>query len=154
MGGSHEVFYDVALAELVWGGLLVAITIAAHAVGMAATLQLADVLKKWATRLSTRAPLIAPVILGAWLVCAVHLLEVGFWASFLVWKGIFPNGGVAYAYALMTYTTLGSQFVVPLDWRVFQGLLAMTGLMTFAWSTAVLATVARVFQGNRHHQKA
>ncbi len=154
MSGTQSAIYDVALAELVWGGLLVAITIAAHAVGMAATLQLADRLKKWSTRLSTRAPLIAPVILGAWLVCAVHLLEVGVWASFLVWKGIFPNGGVAYAYALMTYTTLGSQFMVPLDWRVFQGLLAMTGLMTFAWSTAVLATIAREFQGMRHHQQA
>ncbi len=154
MSGAHAAIYDVALAEFVWGGLLVALTIAAHASGMAATMQLAGRLKSRAARKSKRAPLVAPLILEAWVVFAVHLLEVGIWAGFLVWKGILPSGGVAYAYALMTYTTLGSQFVVPLDWRVFQGLLAMTGLMTFAWSTAVLGTVARTFQGNRIGQGA
>ena len=146
MHGIDATVYDISLAEVAWGGTLVAITMAIHAIGMILTVQSTTALKVWALRRVMRAPLIAPLVLAAWLICLVHLVEVGVWAGFLVWKGLLPSAGIAYAFALMTYTTLGSQFAIPLDWRVMQGMLAMAGLMTFAWSTAIVVTTAQDFQ--------
>ncbi len=146
MHGIDSKVYEVTILELAWGGGLIAATMAVHAVGMVVTARTSKALKDWVLRLAPWSPLITPLIIGAWLICIFHLLEVGLWAGFLVWKGVLPSAGVAYAYALMTYTTLGSQVVVPLDWRVLQGMLAMVGLMTFAWSTAVIVTLAQDFQ--------
>jgi hypothetical protein len=46
----------------------------------------------------------------------------------------------------MQYTTVGSSFNLPLRWRLLDGMLPIAGLMTFAWSTGVLFTLAQDFQ--------
>jgi len=46
----------------------------------------------------------------------------------------------------MQYTTVGSDFVLPQRWRLLGGMLPMAGLMTFAWSTGILFTLAQEFQ--------
>ena len=154
MHGIDSKVYEVTLLELAWGGGLIALTMAVHAFGMVVTVRMSRALKNWVLRAVAWAPLITPLILGAWVICIFHLLEVGIWAGFLVWKGVLPEAGVAYAYALMTYTTLGSQVTVPLEWRVLQGMLAMVGLMTFAWSTAVIVTIAQDFQAKHLREPA
>ncbi len=149
MHGLGAKVYEITLLEVAWGCGLIALTMLVHAVGMNVTASVSRAVTRWAQRQATWAPLIAPLVIAAWLICVVHLLEVVIWAGFLLWKGLLPGGGVAYSYALMTYTTLGSQFELPLEWRVLQGMLAMAGLLTFAWSTAVLVTLAQYFQ-SRH----
>ena len=49
-------------------------------------------------------------------------------------------------YALLEYTTLGSSLHLPLRWRLLEGLTAIAGVLTFAWSTGVLLTLAQTFQ--------
>jgi hypothetical protein len=46
---------------------------------------------------------------------------------------------------LVNYTTLDSGYL-PQRWRLLEGVLAMAGLLTFAWSTGVLFTLAQEFQ--------
>ncbi len=149
MHGMETRVYELTLLEVGWGCGLIALTMVVHAVGMVVTLKLSRALKSWVERRFPAAPLITPLILGAWVICLFHLLEVGVWAAFLVWKNLFTATSPAYAFALMTYTTLGSRYSVSLDWRVLEGMLAMAGLMTFAWSTGVLMTIAQDFQA-RH----
>ena len=38
---------------------------------------------------------------------------------------------------------------LPLGWRLLEGMLPMAGLMTFAWSTGVLFTLAQDFQSTQ-----
>jgi hypothetical protein len=57
-----------------------------------------------------------------------------------------PNASTAYYYALLEYTTLGSSLNLPLRWRLLEGLLAIAGVLAFAWSTSVLLTLAQGFQ--------
>ena len=57
-----------------------------------------------------------------------------------------PNVSTAYHYAMLEYTTLGSSINLPLRWRLLEGLIAIAGVLTFAWSTAVLLTLAQKFQ--------
>src|SRR5208337_2093626 len=76
----------------------------------------------------------------------VHLTEVTVWAAFFYWKGAFANSSIAYYFSLNEYTTVGSDFNLPLPWRLLEGMIAMAGLLTFAWSTGVLLTLAQDFQ--------
>jgi hypothetical protein len=49
----------------------------------------------------------------------------------------------------MEYTTIGSVYNLKLDWRLLEGMNGIAGLLTFAWSTSVLLTLADDFQRQR-----
>ncbi len=80
------------------------------------------------------------------MITSVHLVEVFVWAGFLVWKGAVTERTNAYYVALMNYTTLGSEYPLTAGWRLLEGMTGIAGLMTFAWSTGVLMTLAQNFQ--------
>ena len=87
------------------------------------------------------------LILASWIIILVHCSEVMIWAAFFYfWTGGMPNASTAYYFALLEYTTLGSSLHLPLDWRLLEGLTAIAGVLTFAWSTGVLLTLAQTFQ--------
>jgi hypothetical protein len=52
-------------------------------------------------------------------------------------------------FSLNEYTTLGSELHLPLNWRLLEGLIAIAGMLAFAWSTGVLLTLARDFQAQQ-----
>jgi len=147
-----ETSYVIRFEELLWGGLLLAVTMALHGLGMVITITLTDGFKsRFAKSLFTP---IAPVVLASWLILIVHLLEVGVWARFFVWVRAFPNVSLAYYFSLLQYTTVGSQYNLPLHWRLLGGMIAIAGLMTFAWSTGVLVTLAQEFQSQQFERMA
>jgi hypothetical protein len=83
------------------------------------------------------------------MIAIAHLLEVIVWGGFFYYRGAFPSASSAYYYALLQYTTVGSELSLPDHWRLLGGMIAMAGLLTFAWSTAVLLTLAERFQTER-----
>src|SRR5262249_32163338 len=89
---------------------------------------------------------IGALIISSWFIVLSHLLEVMVWSGFFLWKGAMPNRSVSFYFSLMEYTTVGSNYNLPLNWRLLEGMLATAGLLTFAWSTAVLLTLAEDFQ--------
>ena len=89
---------------------------------------------------------IVGLILASWAILLVHLLEVIVWASFFFWRGAFPTRSLAYYFSLNEYTTVGSDYSLPFRWRLLEGMIAMAGLLTFAWSTGILFTLAQDFQ--------
>jgi hypothetical protein len=148
-GAPIEPAYVISLDEITWGGALVAITLGMHAVGMLATLRV---------NLAAKSRLGAPhapwaglflIILASWMILLVHLVEAMVWAAFFMWKDAFASYSVAYYFSLNEYTTLGSNFYLPRHWRLLEGMLAMAGLLAFAWSTGVLFTMAQDFQTQR-----
>jgi hypothetical protein len=100
-----------------------------------------------------------PVVLATCMILIVHLTEVMVWSAFFLWKGAFINQSLAFYFSLNEYTTLGSNFHLPLRWRLLEGMIATAGLIAFAWSTAVLITLAQQFQNQqmemfqKRHQK-
>ena len=132
--------------EIAWGVGLVAITMMLHGMGMVWTLRGIHRLKsRLGTNLGLAASLLVLVV-AAWLITLTHLVEVFAWAGFFVWKGALPNGSTAYYLALLDYTTLGCEYALPRNWRLLEGMIAIAGLMTFAWSTGVLFSLAQQFQ--------
>jgi hypothetical protein len=84
------------------------------------------------------------------MILIVHLSEVFSWASFF-WANKAVDAqhltaSLCYYFALLDYTTLGCPYNLVLRWRLLEGMIAIAGLLTFAWSTGVLLTLAQDFQ--------
>jgi multisubunit Na+/H+ antiporter MnhG subunit len=138
--------YVISLEEILWGGTLVAITMAMHGLGMLGILRVSNGLKhRFEPKPSLTTGLLI-LILASWMIMLLHLTEVVVWAAFFLWKGAFPNHSVAYYFSLNEYTTVGSNYNLPLRWRLLEGTIATAGLLTFAWSTGILLTLAQDFQ--------
>jgi hypothetical protein len=138
--------YVISLEEVFWGGTLIAITMALHGLGMLTILRVTGVLKHRFEPKPTFASGLLVLILASWMIMVVHLGEVIVWAGFFLWQGAFANHSIAYYFSLNEYTTVGSNYNLPLRWRLLEGLIATAGLLTFAWSTGVLLTLAQEFQ--------
>jgi hypothetical protein len=154
-----EPTYIISFEEIVWGGILVAVSMGIHGLGMLWILRVNRSIKQ---KFWTGKNLITglwPIIFASFMIIFVHLSEVLVWSLFFLWRNCFPNGSVAFYFALNEYTTVGSKYNLPLNWRLLEGMISITGLLTFAWSTGVLFTLAKEFheQGielfNRHHKK-
>jgi len=139
-------FYVAGFEEIAWGVALVAIVMVLHGLGMVWTLRIVHRLKG---RLGPNVKLAASLlvlVVAAWLITVAHLVEVFAWAGFLHWKRALPNMSMAYYLSLLDYTTLGCEYDLPVKWRLLEGMIAISGLMTFAWSTGVLFALAQEFQ--------
>ncbi len=154
-----EPVYVISLEEIFWGALLVGVTMAMHGAGMLMVLRLNNNLK---IRLEKNRGLVSgllPLIVASCMIMLVHLSEVLVWSAFFYWKGAFPNASTAFYFSLNEYTTVGSKFNLPLNWRLLEGILASAGLLTFALSTGVLFGMAKTFFDkpiillNRRHKK-
>ena len=144
-----EPAYVTSMDELFWGTILVTITLTMHGFGMLAVLRANLYVKSWLGKKTHIVVNLFPVILASWMILLVHLIEVLIWALFFIWKGAFPNQSVAYYFSLNEYTTVGSNFNLPLHWRLLEGMIATAGLLTFAWSTGILLTLTQIFQDQR-----
>jgi hypothetical protein len=143
---STEPQYVTSLWEIFWGATLVAITMAMHGVGMLLVLRANGAMKHRVGRSPTFFSGVSILIVASWMILLVHLFEVMVWAAFFYWKGAFANASIAYYFSLNEYTTVGSNYNLPLHWRLLEGMIATAGLLTFAWSTGVLLTLAQDFQ--------
>jgi hypothetical protein len=74
---------------------------------------------------------------------ATHFLEVVAWAGFYIVTGLIPNTDTAMQFSMANYSTLGSGIALAERWRGLAGFEAMTSMLMFGWSTAVLAAVVQ-----------
>jgi len=141
--------YVTSFEEILWGISLVAITMAIHGCGMLLTLYTSHALKHRQGAALSHLRSFAVLIVASWMIVLIHLLELVVWAAFFLWQHAMPTASASYYFALMQYTTVGSSFDLPLRWRLLEGMLPIAGLLTFAWSTGVLFTLAQDFQSTQ-----
>jgi len=138
---QRDLDYVMRLDEVMWGCLLLAVTIIIHGVGLFYTTRMGGALLFRIKKLRHGIGL-AVVLMMVWIIVVLHLIEVGVWAGFFTWKDAQPNAFSAFYNALVNYTTLGAGYL-PLRWRLLEGMLGMAGLLSFAFSTSVLVAVAQ-----------
>jgi hypothetical protein len=149
---SSSLTYVTSLEEIAWGVVLIAVTMAIHAFAMPTTLLACSRLRApHASRESFREGVLV-LLAGSWMIVVTHLLEVVVWAAFFYLRDAFPTPSAAYYFALLQYTTVGSDLTLPDRWRLLGGMIAMAGLLTFAWSTAVLLALAQRVQDEGLHR--
>ena len=137
--------YEIKLHEVMWGGLLLALTMAIHGTGMFAILQVTDRVKERFAPMESFFGGLGVVILAALMIVVVNILEVMAWTIFFFLKGVQVNHSTAFYNAMLNYTTLQAGYLPP-HWRLLEPLLGMAGLLTVAWSTGILFMLAQDFQ--------
>jgi hypothetical protein len=144
--------YVTGIHEVLWGGLLLAVTLTMHGFGMMLVLRVYGIFKDRLEQSRSVLLGIGNIILGSWIIILVHLTEVFVWAGFFLWQGAVNSGtpaaanfSLCYYFSLWDYTCLGSNYNLVLRWRLLEGMIAIAGLLTFAWSTGVLLTLAQDF---------
>jgi hypothetical protein len=81
-------------------------------------------------------------IMGATLLAfAGHLAEIGLWASVLDMCGAVANISAAIYSSAGSYTTMGSDIILPPRWKLLGPLEAVCGMLMFGVSTAFIFAV-------------
>ena len=82
--------------------------------------------------------LIVAIMLGT------HFLEIIVWAAFFIMTGMLHDINAAMFYSMNNYSTLGaSDITLAAKWKGLAGFEAMTAMLMFGWSTAMLATIVQ-----------
>lgn len=93
---------------------------------------------------SRTGPHVLVVIAIVAIMLATHFLEVFMWALFYVATGMLANIKEAMTYSINSYTTLGATSIeLPGRWQGLGGFEAISGMLMFGWSTALLAVVVQ-----------
>jgi multisubunit Na+/H+ antiporter MnhG subunit len=137
--------YVISVDEILWGSLLVAITMAIHGTAMFAVLRFTDAVKAHFEPMESFGGGLGVVILASLLIILANILEVVVWTTFFLLKDAQPTPSIAFYNALLNYTTLQAEYL-PRRWHLLEALLGMAGLLTVAWSTGILYMLAQDFQ--------
>jgi hypothetical protein len=137
--------FAIKLDEILWGSLLVAITMAIHGTSMFWILRLVDTIKERYEPLESFAGGLSLVILASLLIIITNIIEVIVWTIFFFLQGAQTNHHRAFYNALLNFTTLQANYL-PDRWHLLEPLLGMAGLLTVAWSTGILYMLAQDFQ--------
>ena len=128
--------------------LPMALTVVIHGQGIGLT---ARYFKRFGRRraVSSRTgPHVIVLITIVAIMLAAHFIEVFAWAFFYLATDMLSNFRAAMLYSVNSYTTLGaSNIELPGRWSGLGGLEAMTGMLMFGWSTAVLAVIVQESHG-------
>ena len=77
-----------------------------------------------------------------------HFLEVSAWAFFYYLTGMLDDYRTAMFLSINSYTTLGaSNITLTGRWKGMDGFEAMTAMLMFGWSTAMLAAIVQKLHG-------
>lgn len=114
--------------------LLVAITVAVHALGLAALL---NAVWRQETRLpSSFWPVTWLLIKVTWALILIHLIEIAVWALFYLWAECLPDAESAFYFSGVTYATVGyGDLVLPAPWRMLGPVEGLTGILMCGLST-------------------
>jgi len=125
--------------------VLVALTVAVHAAGLAV------LLSGWATWHAlppTRFwPITALLIRVTWWLILIHLIEISVWGFFYLWKGCLPDAESAFYFSGVTYTTIGyGDLVLQEPWRMLGPIEGLTGILMGGLSAGIFfSVVSRIF---------
>jgi hypothetical protein len=143
-----EAAYVTSLEEIAWGLGLLTVTIILHGMGTTWAIVATDGVDN-PDRPPRAIQDLSRIIGLALLLVLLHLSEVLVWGGFFAWQDCFSTLSLSYYVALLDYTTLGCDYDLPLRWRLLEGMIAICGLLTFAWTTSVLMNAVGQVQDRR-----
>lgn len=126
-------------------GVLVAVTVAVHAVGLAVLLR--TFMKSHPQPPTRFWPITWLLIRVTWLLILIHLAEISIWGMFYLWQGCLPDAESAFYFAGVTYTTVGyGDLVLPKPWRMLGPVEGLTGILMCGLSAGLFfAVVSKVY---------
>ncbi len=129
--------------------VLVAVTVAVHAAGLALLLSGA---KRRRVAAATRFwPITGTLIRLAWGLILIHLAEISVWGFFYLWRGCLPDAETAFYFSGVTYTTVGyGDLVLAKPWRLLAPIEGLIGVLMCGLSAGLFfAVVNRIYASRR-----
>jgi hypothetical protein len=132
------------LRQYLVGAIASVCSIAIHAFVMVAVIRVARIADELATSHQTLR-LIAVMIAAVTVLMIAHVAEVLVWSLIYAITSAAPSGTDLVYFAFVNYTTLGYGDVTPVErWHLLGPMTAMSGVLLFGWSTAVIFEVLRM----------
>ena len=136
----HFQYFEQFLAAL----LPVALTVVIHGQGMKLASSYFRRFGHPPPGSSRTGPHVIVVIAIIAIMLATHFVEVLAWGLFYFATGMLAHITDAVTYSVNSYTTLGaSNIELPGRWRGLGGFEAITGMLMFGWSTALLVAMVQ-----------
>jgi hypothetical protein len=98
---------------------------------------------------------VTPTVIGLtlWLML-IHIAEIAVWGQFYFRWGCMPDAETAFYFSAVTYTTVGyGDLTLPLQWRNFGPLEALTGIIMCGLSTGLFFGLVLRWIGNWTQQR-
>jgi hypothetical protein len=134
----HYQYTEQFLAAL----LPMALTVVIHGQGMGLAGRYFKRFGRPAASSKRTGPHVFVLIMIVAIMLAAHYIEINVWAIFYFLTDMLPDYRAAVFYSVNSYTTLGaSNITLPGRWLGLGGFEAMTAMLMFGWSTAILAVV-------------
>lgn len=129
--------------DLVWGSVLLAVTVGVHTFGLIALAEGMRRITEW-FRLHRhgfgKSIAMVMTVLGLF---GLHGVEIWIWASAYVLLGAISDFPSALYFSTATFSTLGyGDIVLSHDWRLFGSLEGINGFLLIGWSTAFMVAAA------------
>jgi hypothetical protein len=133
------------LSKILIACVLVAITVAVHAAGLAVLLR--ALMRSHAQPPTRFWPITWLLVRVTWSLILIHLAEITVWGLFYFWQGCLPDAESAFYFAGVTYTTVGyGDLVLAKPWRMLGPVEGLTGILMCGLSTGLFfAVLSRVF---------
>lgn len=129
--------------------VLVAFTIAVHAIGLAMILRSVGLSPEALPR--SPWPITWLLIhLAVWLIF-IGCIEIAIWALFYLKMGLLADAESAFYFSGVTYTTIGyGDVVLSKPWRMLGPVQGLTGILMCSLSAALFfSVITRIYQSNR-----
>jgi len=125
--------------------VLAYLTVATHAMGVAALLRAFIRLRPFPTSLWHIALMLLRMI---WWLVLLHLIEISIWGLFYRWRGLVTDVETAFYFSGVTYTTIGyGDVVLAKPWRLLGPIEGLMGVLMCGLSTGYFFVVAsRIYQ--------
>ncbi len=129
---------------LLTAGVLVAVTVAVHALGFALLLKGARRLRAGLPKRLLSATWL--LIRVTWALIVIHVVEITVWALFYWWSDCLPDAESAFYFSGVTYTTVGyGDLLLPEPWRMLGPVEGLTGILMCGLSAGLFfALVSRM----------
>ena len=135
---------------------LVALTVAVHSAGLAAIYRVA--VRSWVPTLRARPGFWAVtwvLVRFAWLLTALHMLQIVIWGVFYWATGCMPDAESAFYFSGVTYSTVGyGDLVLPRQWRMLGPVEGLTGILMCGLSTGFFFALVSRLAGIAEPEKA
>jgi hypothetical protein len=133
------------LSIILSAGVLVAVTVAVHAAGLA--LLLRAFMRSHAAPLTQAWPITWLLIRVTWLLLLIHLVEISVWGLFYFWQDCLPDAESAFYFSGVTYATIGyGEVVLSKPWRILAPIEGLTGILMCGLSAGLFfAVVNRIY---------
>ena len=129
------------LSTIFIAAVLVALTVAVHAVGFALVLR--ALMKSRSAPPTQPWPITWLLIRITWLLILIHLAEISVWGLFYLWKQCLPDAESAFYFSGVSYTTVGyGDLVLPKPWRMLGPLEGLTGILMCGLSAGLFVALA------------